>query len=180
MVSRLRSWIGQNAGWAMRLLAIVVVANVCFQFYVSRTTALTPWKGGGFGMYTDPHADTRTVWMRLSDEEGSHLVRLYPVSDALAEMIARAPLKSHRVLSGLTRDAAAMRYYPTRAKAEALVPAIARFRWPESIVPKSVSPGENGAFARENIAIEVHELRLDIHESEMRLSPIFEASGGGV
>ena len=58
-------FIGKNAKVLATLLVVLVVVNVGLQFYTHKTTALTPWKGGGFGMYTEPHADNRTVWLEM-------------------------------------------------------------------------------------------------------------------
>jgi len=53
------------------LLPAVISAIVIVQLYHVKTQALTPWKGGGFGMYAGPHWSLREVWF-FGLPEGVH------------------------------------------------------------------------------------------------------------
>ena len=66
MFGKLFDWTGRNARMLIVGLAVVVAANVLFQAYTHKTTPLLAWKGGGFGMYTEPHAEDRSVWLRFN------------------------------------------------------------------------------------------------------------------
>ena len=53
---------------------IVVVAGI--QTYLSHTTLLSPWKGGGFGMYSAPHpTQMRSIFLEV---DGHDPIRLVP------------------------------------------------------------------------------------------------------
>lgn len=43
------------------MLPLVIVAR---HTYLISTTSLTRWKGGGFGMYTEPHPVLRSLWAK--------------------------------------------------------------------------------------------------------------------
>lgn len=96
---------------------LVVVAGT--QLFSARTAWLTPWKGGGFGMFSTvdaPHA--RFVRVVLETPRGEQRV---PLPDA------------HR------EDAGVLRAAPTQARADALATALARETWvAETLVPAEV------------------------------------------
>lgn len=75
-------------------LAILLSAGAVagLQAVLASTTALSRWKGGGFGMYTDPHPyQSRVVWL-VPRNDGAALheaLRLYPPAPALVELLDR-------------------------------------------------------------------------------------------
>lgn len=57
------------------LLGLLVVVAVV-QTYLSQTTILSPWKGGGFGMYSAPHpTQLRAIFVEV---EGRPPIRVTP------------------------------------------------------------------------------------------------------
>ncbi len=48
------------------LCLAVLLANAAFQMYRVQVDGLSPWKGGGFGMYSTPHFDDFQVWAEWS------------------------------------------------------------------------------------------------------------------
>ncbi|HJU87693.1 MAG TPA: hypothetical protein VJ788_10020 [Gemmatimonadota bacterium] len=85
------------------LLSIVAAAQV----RLTRTEQLTPWKGGGFGMFsTTDDGVGRPMAIRVSGPAGD---RDIGVPEPLAEEAYRASLlPSRRRLSGLAREVAAL------------------------------------------------------------------------
>lgn len=63
---------------------LLCFALAAMQFIASRVTDLSPWRGGGYGMYTEPHPVTcRTVWLSLLDDEKEIYYRIYPTDSRL-------------------------------------------------------------------------------------------------
>lgn len=83
------------------LLSIVAIAQV----RLTRTELLTPWKGGGFGMFsTTDDGMSRAIAIRVSSPAGDREIE---VPEPLAQDAARAALlPSRRRLGGLARDIA--------------------------------------------------------------------------
>ena len=112
-------------------LLLLVVA--CIQVYLVRTHDLSPWKGGGFGMFSTNDDENRWVDVRVEDAQGERRIDVsgdyaviryaaYPDEDrlrALAYRIARAQRASgtpvHRVsVSVWRRDFAAGTMKPSK------------------------------------------------------------------
>lgn len=52
------------------IMPITYIIIASFQLYLSKTTALSLWKGGGFGMYTELHPNNaRSIWLDLGDKQ---------------------------------------------------------------------------------------------------------------
>lgn len=56
---------------------LVIVAQMCF----SQFSTLNRWKGGGFGMYTSPHPQERSILMEARSENGAVYKKVYPFSE---------------------------------------------------------------------------------------------------
>jgi hypothetical protein len=70
------------------ILALVLVALA--QLYLSNQMDLTTWRGGGFGMYTEPHPHQgRLVWLDGRNQETAMSVRLSPLDERLSTGIRR-------------------------------------------------------------------------------------------
>lgn len=54
----------------------VVVAGL--QIYFSQFSTLSPWKGGGFGMYTAQHPDDRGIFLEYQNDTAVIYRRIYP------------------------------------------------------------------------------------------------------
>ena len=68
------------------LLRVLVAGAFCvalLQITLSLSGGLTRWKGGGFGMYTEPHPSKRRVWLTLTTDDGIHPVMLFPIAKPL-------------------------------------------------------------------------------------------------
>lgn len=84
------------------LLCLVAVAQV----YLTRAERLTPWKGGGFGMFSTNDDGSRPIGIRISGPAGDHAVS---IPTALSGQWYRASLlPSRRRLTRLGREIAAI------------------------------------------------------------------------
>jgi len=85
------------------LLCLVAAVQVC----LTRTAHLTPWKGGGFGMFsTNDDGLTRSIGVRIHGPEGN---RLASIPGSLARDAYHAELlPSEGRLSELGRELAAI------------------------------------------------------------------------
>ena len=77
-------------GAVFALVTLVALA----QIVLSTSTTFSRWKGGGFGMYSEPHPySARSLWVQLRDANGATYLRLSSTDSRLAD-----------VLSGLSKD----------------------------------------------------------------------------
>ena len=165
MMERVRHWVGRRADLGGVVLALLVLAATLHQIYASKTGTLTPWKGGGFGMYTAPHINDRQVWLSLP---GGSAIRLHPATPTTHDWIASLDPGSARFLRGLLEDAEHLRSFPTDAGAISVLRRASRVAWPDSL-----DPARGLAWPAANQAGTVHalsDLRLSVTELARRPS----------
>ena len=144
---------------AVRLLMVVALGIAAVQFWLSNTTPLSRWKGGGYGMYTEPHANDRTVWALIDLAEGRVPVRLFPVSaKATSQPLPTDTLRSFRKAERLVDR---LRFYPRDSLATTIAAHLSSLNWAVD-TPGPVAPSQ-GSLPR-SLAIEVHESGYDISE----------------
>ena len=177
MVDRFVNLIGRNAKLLATMLICLIIANVIFQFFTHKTTALTAWKGGGFGMYTAPHPDGRTVWLELQGLGGSVEIRVYPENEELRSWINGVSLQGGAALRTITTQAKSLRHYPDEKKATALIDSVARIKWLDSFT-KGVTPKESQTFKPEDIHIRVYEKVQDMQSGVIKRVIILDTSAG--
>lgn len=69
---------------SVRLLVLCAIIIAVVQITTALNGASSRWKGGGFGMYTEPHPNSRRVWLMVIDQSGrTHPLMLWPVSPEL-------------------------------------------------------------------------------------------------
>jgi hypothetical protein len=86
--------------------ALLMVAVAAFQIVLALTSDLTPWKGGGFGMFsTLDHGAFRGVDIVIEAPERSEALDVPPSLEELAARAASYP--SDRALRRLAREVAA-------------------------------------------------------------------------
>lgn len=151
MMERVRHWVGRRADLGGVVLALLVLAATLHQIYASKTGTLTPWKGGGFGMYTAPHGSARAVFVVLGDTA----LRLAPPDAALAGWVKSLDPDSAAFLNGLIHEADVLRHYPRRDPAARLMAWVARVHWAPELVG---SGGTDGLFGRDQMQVIVTEL----------------------
>ena len=178
MIDGIINIIDKNA----RLLAIVlitlIIANAGFQFYTHKTTALTAWKGGGFGMYTEPHADGRTVWLEMRGGNGTVEMRVYPENEELRAWVDGVSLRGGAALQIISSQAEGLRYFPDKQKADALIRSVARIGWLENITG-GVAPKAGKTFKPEDISVQVYDTVQDMQAKTLTRSKVFDTLDGG-
>lgn len=100
------------------LPVILLTALALSQIYLARTASLSPWSGGGFGMFSTP------------DAPRARTVRAYVLTPGVRREI---PVPKH--LSTAALRAAAM---PTDSRLAALAYKIAEIETPEAASPRAV------------------------------------------
>lgn len=170
-------FIGKNAKVLATLLVVLVVVNVSLQFYTHKTTALTPWKGGGFGMYTEPHADSRTVWLEMRSGDQLAQMRLYPENKIIADWQDGISLKGGQFLEGITNKAAELRFYPRTKEAEEIINLASRTAWLDDLTG-GVQPEVGNAFLPSNMRIVVYENIQDMTAKTLSRRVVFETKMG--
>ena len=181
MLKRLLDFIKANMWPVFYGFATLIVINVGIQMYTHLTTPLTPWKGGGFGMYTEPHNFSRSIWVELHgvDGDGNDAfaeVRLYPETPLMNEWRRSVSQRGQRVLSRVYNSAERLRFYPRDSITGAAVEAIDPITWPEDFVG-SVVPKEGTTFDPEAIQIVVYEKHMDRLESKIKRREIYRYVG---
>ena len=69
-----------NVNPLVLVLVLAIVANTGTQLVLTKTVGLSPWKGGGFGMYTDPHPTRRIIWLVMEADDGVARVEFWPAT----------------------------------------------------------------------------------------------------
>ncbi|MEM7241611.1 MAG: hypothetical protein AAF429_05455 [Pseudomonadota bacterium] len=156
----------------------LITLNVGIQIYTHQTTALTPWKGGGFGMYTEPHSDSRYVWIRVNgiDENGkgsSADIRLHPKAGFMVTWQNAVSRGGSRSLQRISNAAESLRFYPNDANMSALADFASRIRWPDEAIG-DLQPTNGERFVPSDITVLVAEKYVDVHDGEMRRRVIAE------
>lgn len=100
------------------LPAVLLVVLALSQIYLVKTTSLSPWAGGGFGMFSTP------------DAPRSRVVRVYVLTPGV-----RREVDIPGSLADAALRAAAM---PTDPRLRALALEIARVPTPEAVPPRAV------------------------------------------
>jgi hypothetical protein len=93
--------------WTAAIPTALLVLVALTQIALTRTTALTPWKGGGFGMFsTTDDVSRRTVRVFVSAPDRSEEIAIPP---SLADLAARAAAQPGDWLLGRLARAVAAR-----------------------------------------------------------------------
>lgn len=80
------------------LLVLIPVVVALSQLYFSNFSDLTRWKGGGFGMYTDPHPNlSRFVWLEGTGDTSQVALRLFPLDTRICVECQDDPLLKRRL-----------------------------------------------------------------------------------
>jgi hypothetical protein len=88
------------------LPAVLLVAVAAVQITLTRTAALTPWKGGGFGMFsTSDHAGERALRIVVTARDRSEEIAVSPSLQDAADRATALP--GERQLMRLARLVAA-------------------------------------------------------------------------
>ena len=155
------------------VLALLVAGNVVFQAFTHKTSPLLAWKGGGFGMYTEPHAEDRSVWVVFEGAKGTASVRLWPETPEFTAWQAKAGLRGRAFLSGMRTAADQFRYYPRKTSADVIIGLAARVVWPEEMVG-DVRPFEGKVFKRNDISLVVYENRYNVKTQTVVRTSVFQ------
>jgi hypothetical protein len=114
----------------------VLIAIAIYQVYLVRTANLTPWKGGGFGMFsTDQNGANRTVRIYLVNPDHGVLRQL--------------PVAAPRELAALVSD---LRQAPTAGAARALARTLAVLPWREPAELEALTAGGPTAMVTQMMA----------------------------
>ncbi len=179
MVDGIIKLIGKNARLLVIALVGLIIANAGFQFYTHKTTALTAWKGGGFGMYTEPHADGRTVWLEMRGGNGTVEMRVYPENEELRIWIDGVSLRGGAALQIISSQAEKLRHFPDQQKADALIQNVARIGWLDSITG-GVTPKAGKTFKPEDIRVMIYDTVQNMQAKILSRSMVFDTSGRGL
>jgi hypothetical protein len=169
-MERVRHWVGRHADLGSLALAGLILAATMHQLYASKTGTLTPWKGGGFGMYTAPHGSARAVFVMLGDRP----MRLAPADEGLEAWIKTLDLESAAFLNGLISRATALRNFPRDAPAAQLMADVARVHWDSQLAGAG---GLDGLFRLGQLRVVVSELARKPVAGVMEQRVIFTAGG---
>ena len=178
MIGRLVDLIGARAGALVIALALLAAGNVALQMFTHKSTALTAWKGGGFGMYTEPHPDSRSVWLTFSTGVETSSLRLWPEAENMTDWRGEVSLKGRKSLGKVTAMAERLRFYPSKEAAHELLALVLRIRWKQELTG-GLSPKEGKTFSSEDISLEIFENAYDIKSQRLNRLRVFGLKGEG-
>lgn len=162
-VERTRQWVARVGAQLGAGLIGLVIANAAVQAWASRSDTLLAWKGGGFGMYTEPHDRHRSVWLqRAVPEDGA--MRLWPPSDVLKGFLIVSDGETRARAQAVVDDAGALRFYPRSAPADRLLRRAAGVDWPDPLFGPAGTEGDR---------IVVLQLRHRLAEGRIDLEEVF-------
>lgn len=156
------------------LIAVVAIITLA-QLVHSNTSALSSWKGGGFGMYTDPHPTRRVVWLGLESADGAWPVKLMLPAERLYKTRAGLGAEDRRAFDAALLLAREMRTYPRDALAANLAEQLRRLEWRLSGTGE-VGLVEGAPLAVERFRLEVYELRTDIQAGSIGVEKVYDHS----
>jgi hypothetical protein len=133
-------------------LAALAISVALHQFITSQNGVLSPWKGGGFGMYTTPHGVTARATFLIVD---GHPLRLAPPDPAFTAWVESVDPSSASYLKDLQSAAAEMRTYPRAAAAERLLRQASRVVWDGDLFGTWSDPGQQPTSAMSVTVIEL-------------------------
>ena len=105
------------------LALMVTIASI--QVVMANNGLISRWKGGGFGMYTDPHPHAnRQVWLHIQHPDGTmSFARLQPRSESSLSQFHiddRSPFDAATKVDSLLRRAHRLRSRPNQVAAKQL------------------------------------------------------------
>ena len=72
----------------------ILIAVALAQFVLVRRADFSPWKGGGFGMFsTTDHGPSRSVRVLAVDDAGTHVLRLPDEARRLVSQVEHGPVR---------------------------------------------------------------------------------------
>jgi hypothetical protein len=78
--------------WPMGLPVVILVAVATLQISLAQTASLTPWKGGGFGMFsTSDHAGQRAIRIVATAPDRSEEIAVSPSLQDAADRVTALP-----------------------------------------------------------------------------------------
>ena len=177
MFGKVIDLIVRNGRMLSVLLIVVVAANALFQTYTHKTTALTAWKGGGFGMYTTPHVESRSVWLTFKREDGVVQLRVWPEAQGMTEWRDSLNLSQSGSLGRITSMAEGMSYFPRTSNADPLLELASRIRWREDL-RGGMKPADGKTFEEVEISVQVYENEFDIRAGTLTRVQVYDRTGG--
>jgi hypothetical protein len=97
-----RPSVAPAAAWAVAVPVVLLVLVALCQIILARGASLTPWKGGGFGMFsTNDHAGHRMLRITVTARERSEEIAISPSLEYAAARAAMLPRR--RELTRLAR-----------------------------------------------------------------------------
>jgi hypothetical protein len=146
------------------LIALPIIVAV-LQVRLVDTSNLTRWKGGGFGMYAEPHpASARNIWLTDGADAGV-CIRLFPL-DGRLERAAMQDVGLCRALEALADLARDHRNFPALKRTAPLRSALSHFYEDYGTLPSIT-----GIMPHGDCRLQATELWLsaDYHQIESRL-----------
>lgn len=155
----------RNGNKLIACLVGVIFLNFMVQFYTHKTTGLISWKGGGFGMYTEPHVINRSLWVEFEEDGETRHFRLAPKPPKRSDVVVDSNVSDFNAL--VTR-ADRFRFFPTERGANKVLDAIRAMQWKDDL---------NGM--SESTSVYILENRSDLKSKTITRSVIFKSGLGG-
>ncbi len=158
---------------SLRILEYCVVVIpflvACSQFVLYKTSDLTLWKGGGFGMYSNPHPySSLHVWITGENVGEEVFLRLHKLDTRLdlTQIENQALSDNLLALGGL---AGKMRYFPSLMSKQKLDDSYA-----DVLMALKNDPDATSIIPLESVKLVVTELTLTPDYKQIELIPIYE------
>jgi len=92
-----------------------------FQFTYWQGKPFSKWKCGGFGMYTEPHPNARSIWITAESPSKKARMRLSPTHDDLDAITSKFTLEQNRNYEIFKKHIQKFSTVPTNSKEQKII-----------------------------------------------------------
>ena len=148
---------------------VIPILVALSQFVLYKTSDLTLWKGGGFGMYSTPHPVTsRHAWLIGETDGEPTFYRMHHLDERLnLDQLKDESLKS--CLQDFVAEAKYMRYFPSFGKKREM-----KERYKRLLSLIDADSEEQKILPREYTKLVVTELRLTPDFKRIEMESVYE------
>ena len=158
-------WILKNLEYAVIIIPLILGA---FQIYFSKSDNLSAWRGGGFGMYTEPHpVKSRVAFLITQSESSTNCIRVYPIDPRLAgdSSINKKYLNQLKGISGIAANRIS---FPSRMDLERIRQKLKSIRDGSNLQNDIFNPTDT-------VVVQVLEIGISNDYSSVEQRKIFDA-----
>ena len=159
------------------IVVVVPILVALLHLVMIQSSSQTRWKGGGFGMYADPHPNSyRVVWLVGKDEDGEDVAfSLDPFDDRVSYQRIDAPSRrvALRVLHDIAEDS---KNFPERTNVTLIRAQLRLLRATEAEDEDEELQRVLKLLPRDEVRMRVSEISINEQYTALEAKPIHEVA----